>query len=47
MVNVEVSFVTYGDRWEESLAIGEEVKGVDNRSIAGILERNDAECCSR
>lgn len=45
MVYVEVGFVTYGDRWEENLAIGEEVKGVDDRSIAGILEGNDAEYC--
>lgn len=45
VVDVEVGFVAYGDRWKESLAIGEEVEGVYDRAIAGILKGNDAEGC--
>ncbi len=46
MMDVEISFIIYSDQWEESLAIREEVKSVYNRAIAGILEGNNAECCS-
>jgi len=45
-MDVEISFIIYSDQWEESLAIREEVKSVYNRAIAGILEGNNAECCS-